>query len=102
MLLEYWIVIVQGFKQHATGNMDDPYLIPGMYLIRSSCLTCSETCSKTLFEAGGVPCKMAESMWLHTHLIQDLISISRTSVPKYRGWCCEIGYFVVVDDLELE
>ncbi|KAI3891971.1 hypothetical protein MKX03_035739 [Papaver bracteatum] len=30
MLLEYWIVIVQGFKQRATGNMDDPYLIPGL------------------------------------------------------------------------
>ncbi|RZC58728.1 hypothetical protein C5167_006029 [Papaver somniferum] len=81
---------VQGFKQRATGNMDDPFLIPGIYLIRSSCLTCSETCSTTLFEAaaresrlGGVPYKMAESMWLHAHLIQDLISISRTSVPKY-------------------
>ncbi|RZC91984.1 hypothetical protein C5167_027874 [Papaver somniferum] len=67
MLLEYWIVIpvwclhlhpnrtmseearlnlVQGFKQRATGNMDDPYLIP--------------------------------------------------------GWCCEVGYFVVVVDLQLE
>lgn len=27
---------------------------------------------------GGVLCNMAESMWLHTHLIQDMISI-----------CCE-------------
>ncbi|KAI3907257.1 hypothetical protein MKW92_005142 [Papaver armeniacum] len=43
---------------------------------------------------GGVLCNMAESMWLHTHLIQDLISICRltfkgsvhyawTSVPTY-------------------
>ncbi|KAL4594956.1 hypothetical protein ACB092_12G056300 [Castanea dentata] len=43
---------------------------------------------------GGVLCNMAESMWLHTHLIQDMISICRetfkgsvhyawTSVPTY-------------------
>ena len=48
---------------------------------------------------GGVLCNMAESMWLHTHLIQDMISICRetfkgsvhyawTSVPTYpRYWC---------------
>lgn len=43
--------------------------------------------------SGGVLCNMAESMWLHTHLIQDMISICRetfkdvhyawTSVPTY-------------------
>ncbi|XP_045831247.1 spermine synthase-like [Trifolium pratense] len=42
---------------------------------------------------GGVLCNMAESMWLHTHLIQDMISICQqtfasvryawTSVPTY-------------------
>ncbi|XP_051137891.1 spermine synthase-like [Andrographis paniculata] len=43
---------------------------------------------------GGVLCNMAESMWLHTHLIQDMITICRdtfkgsvryawTSVPTY-------------------
>ncbi|KAF5191068.1 Polyamine aminopropyltransferase [Thalictrum thalictroides] len=43
---------------------------------------------------GGVLCNMAESMWLHTHLIEDMISICRetfkgsvhyawTSVPTY-------------------
>ncbi|KAL3373893.1 hypothetical protein AABB24_005718 [Solanum stoloniferum] len=42
---------------------------------------------------GGVLCNMAESMWLHTHLIQDMISICRetfssvhyawASVPTY-------------------
>lgn len=42
---------------------------------------------------GGVLCNMAESMWLHTHLIQDMILICRqtfkdvhyawTSVPTY-------------------
>ncbi|XP_051143007.1 spermine synthase isoform X2 [Andrographis paniculata] len=43
---------------------------------------------------GGVLCNMAESMWLHTHLIQDMISVCRetfkgsvryawTSVPTY-------------------
>ncbi|KVI04666.1 Spermidine/spermine synthase family [Cynara cardunculus var. scolymus] len=44
--------------------------------------------------AGGVLCNMAESMWLHTHLIEDMISVCRkifkgsvhyawTSVPTY-------------------
>ncbi|KAJ9552951.1 hypothetical protein OSB04_016996 [Centaurea solstitialis] len=44
--------------------------------------------------AGGVLCNMAESMWLHTHLIDDMISVCRnifkgnvhyawTSVPTY-------------------
>ena len=43
---------------------------------------------------GGVLCNQAESMWLHTHLIQDMLSICRetfkgsvhyawTSVPTY-------------------
>lgn len=43
---------------------------------------------------GGVLCNMAESMWLHTHLIQDMLSICRetfkgsvhyawASVPTY-------------------
>lgn len=42
---------------------------------------------------GGVLCNMAESMWLHTHLIQDMISICHetfstvhyawASVPTY-------------------
>ncbi|XP_071686187.1 spermine synthase isoform X1 [Rutidosis leptorrhynchoides] len=42
---------------------------------------------------GGVLCNMAESMWLHTHLIQDMISVCQkifknvhyawTSVPTY-------------------
>ncbi|XP_045816058.1 spermine synthase-like isoform X1 [Trifolium pratense] len=52
-----------------------------------------ETISKAL-RPGGVLCNMAESMWLHTHLIQDMISIclqtfkgsvhyAWTSVPTY-------------------
>lgn len=43
---------------------------------------------------GGVLCNLAESMWLHTHLIQDMLAICRqtfkgavhyawTSVPTY-------------------
>jgi len=43
---------------------------------------------------GGVLCNLAENMWLHTHLIQDMLSICRqtfkggvhyawTSVPTY-------------------
>lgn len=35
-----------------------------------------ETIAKAL-KPGGVLCNMAESMWLHTHLIQDMISICR-------------------------
>lgn len=52
-----------------------------------------ETISKAL-RPGGVLCNMAESMWLHTHLIQDMLSICRetfkgsvhyawASVPTY-------------------
>ncbi|XP_041013288.1 spermine synthase-like isoform X2 [Juglans microcarpa x Juglans regia] len=35
-----------------------------------------ETVARAL-RPGGVLCNMAESMWLHTHLIQDMISICR-------------------------
>ncbi|KAL6541520.1 hypothetical protein OROGR_011006 [Orobanche gracilis] len=31
----------------------------------------------TALRPGGVLCNMAESMWLHTHLIQDMVSICR-------------------------
>lgn len=52
-----------------------------------------ETIARAL-RPGGVVCNMAESLWLHTHLIQDMISICRdafkgsvhyawTSVPTY-------------------
>ncbi|GER46699.1 spermidine synthase [Striga asiatica] len=52
-----------------------------------------ETIARAL-RPGGVLCNMAESMWLHTHLIQDMVSICReifkgsvryawTSVPTY-------------------
>uniref|UniRef100_A0A803R2D0 PABS domain-containing protein n=1 Tax=Cannabis sativa TaxID=3483 RepID=A0A803R2D0_CANSA len=52
-----------------------------------------ETIAKAL-RPGGVLCNMAESFWLHTHLIQDMISVCRdmfkgsvhyawTSVPTY-------------------
>lgn len=52
-----------------------------------------ETIARAL-RPGGVLCNMAESMWLHTHLIQDMISICReifkgsvhyawASVPTY-------------------
>uniref|UniRef100_A0A5B6Z2C2 spermidine synthase n=1 Tax=Davidia involucrata TaxID=16924 RepID=A0A5B6Z2C2_DAVIN len=52
-----------------------------------------ETTARAL-RPGGVLCSMAESMWLHTHLIQDMISICRetfkgsvhyawASVPTY-------------------
>ncbi|XP_004498439.2 spermine synthase-like [Cicer arietinum] len=34
--------------------------------------------------AGGVLCNMAESMWLHTHLIQDLISICQQTFASVR------------------
>ncbi|XVE58391.1 hypothetical protein DITRI_Ditri04bG0166100 [Diplodiscus trichospermus] len=52
-----------------------------------------ETIARAL-RPGGVLCNMAESMWLHTHLIEDLVSVCReifegsvhyawTSVPTY-------------------
>lgn len=52
-----------------------------------------ETAARAL-RPGGVLCNMAESMWLHTHLIQDMISVCRetfkgsvhyawASVPTY-------------------
>ncbi|XP_027359819.1 spermine synthase [Abrus precatorius] len=52
-----------------------------------------ETIAKAL-RPGGVLCNMAESMWLHTHLVQDMISVCRetfkgsvhyawASVPTY-------------------
>jgi spermidine synthase len=52
-----------------------------------------ETIARAL-KPGGVLCNQAESMWLHTHLIQDMLSICRetfkgsvryawTSVPTY-------------------
>lgn len=52
-----------------------------------------ETIARSL-RPGGVLCNMAESMWLHTHLIDDMLSICRetfkgsvhyawTSVPTY-------------------
>ena len=52
-----------------------------------------ETIARAL-RPGGVLCNQAESMWLHTHLIQDMLSICRetfkgsvryawTSVPTY-------------------
>ncbi|KMT16059.1 hypothetical protein BVRB_3g052300 [Beta vulgaris subsp. vulgaris] len=52
-----------------------------------------ETLARAL-RPGGVLCNMAESMWLHTHLIEDMMSICRetfkgsvhyawTSVPTY-------------------
>ncbi|OVA01952.1 Spermidine/spermine synthases family [Macleaya cordata] len=56
---------------------------------------------------GGVLCNMAESMWLHTHLIQDMISICRetfkgsvhyawTSVPTYPSGV--IGFLICSTD----
>lgn len=52
-----------------------------------------ETIARAL-RSGGVLCNMAESMWLHTHLIQDMLTICRdifkgsvryawASVPTY-------------------
>jgi spermidine synthase len=52
-----------------------------------------ETIARAL-RPGGILCNQAESMWLHTHLIQDMLSICRetfkgsvhyawTSVPTY-------------------
>lgn len=61
-----------------------------------------ETIARAL-RPGGVLCNMAESMWLHTHLIQDMLSVCReifkgsvcyawTSVPTYPSGA--IGYLL--------
>ncbi|XP_020526677.1 spermine synthase isoform X2 [Amborella trichopoda] len=65
-----------------------------------------ETIARAL-RPGGVLCTMAESMWLHTHLIQDMLSICRatfkgsvhyawTSVPTYPSG--SIGFMICSTD----
>lgn len=67
-----------------------------------------ETIAKAL-KPGGVLCNMAESMWLHTHLIEDMISICREifkgsvyyawgSVPTYPRslTSCFLFYFIFI------
>jgi spermidine synthase len=70
-----------------------------------------ETIARAL-RPGGVLCNQAESMWLHTHLIQDMLSICRetfkgsvcyawTSVPTYPRFFCipavlDEGSFLIV------
>nr|KJB52598.1 hypothetical protein B456_008G269900 [Gossypium raimondii] len=46
-----------------------------------------ETLAQAL-RPGGVLCNMAESMWLHTHLIEDMISICRETFkgPVHYAW----------------
>ncbi|XP_073110640.1 spermine synthase isoform X3 [Elaeis guineensis] len=65
-----------------------------------------ETIARAL-KPGGVLCNQAESMWLHTHLIQDMLSICRetfkgsvhyawTSVPTYPSGA--IGFLLCAKD----
>nr|XP_029119089.1 spermine synthase isoform X5 [Elaeis guineensis] len=65
-----------------------------------------ETIARAL-KPGGVLCNQAESMWLHTHLIQDMLSICRetfkgsvhyawTSVPTYPR--CNLNRLMHVED----
>ncbi|KAK3026466.1 hypothetical protein RJ639_041876, partial [Escallonia herrerae] len=65
-----------------------------------------ETIARAL-RPGGVLCNMAESMWLHTHLIQDMLSICRgifrgavhyawASVPTYPSGV--IGFLICSTD----
>ena len=67
-----------------------PHLGPAQELVERPFF---ETTARAL-RPGGVLCNMAESMWLHTHLIQDMLSICRetfkgsvhyvwASVPTY-------------------
>uniref|UniRef100_A0A2P2LTR8 PABS domain-containing protein n=2 Tax=Rhizophora mucronata TaxID=61149 RepID=A0A2P2LTR8_RHIMU len=85
------------YLQHASeGNYDviiidssDP-IGPAQKLVEKPFF---DTIARAL-RPGGVLCNMAESMWLHTHLIQDMISVCReifkgsvhyawASVPTY-------------------
>ncbi|XP_021909282.1 spermine synthase [Carica papaya] len=72
------VLVLDGIVQSAQELVEKPFF---------------ETIARAL-RPGGVVCNMAESLWLHTHLIQDMISICRdafkgsvhyawTSVPTY-------------------
>lgn len=65
-----------------------------------------ETIARAL-KPGGVLCNQAESMWLHTHLIQEMLSICRetfhsvhyawASVPTYPRLCyliCKQTFYI--------
>ncbi|XP_026439860.1 spermine synthase-like [Papaver somniferum] len=85
------------FLRHSTEGKYDVIIVDSSDHVRPS----QELVERPFFEEvakslrhGGVLCNMAESMWLHTHLIQYLISIYRitfkgsvhyawTSVPTY-------------------
>ncbi|RZC74191.1 hypothetical protein C5167_049666 [Papaver somniferum] len=71
------VVGVQGFKQRATGNMDDPFLIPGLAW------------------------KLVRRPFLRRQLGYRGLAVFPVEWRK-TCWCCEVGYFVVVDDLELD
>lgn len=73
---------------------------PAQELVKKSFF---ETAAESL-RPGGVLCNQAESMWLHTHLIQDMLSTCRetfkgsvhfawTSVPTYPRYINIISSF---------
>ncbi|KAF8412125.1 hypothetical protein HHK36_000081 [Tetracentron sinense] len=98
------------FLQHAREGMYDAIIVdssdpvgPAQELVERPFF---ETTARAL-RPGGVLCNMAESMWLHTHLIQDMISICRetfkgsvhyawASVPTYPSGV--IGFLVCSTD----
>ncbi|KAF8380072.1 hypothetical protein HHK36_027542 [Tetracentron sinense] len=98
------------FLQHAREGMYDAIIVdssdpvgPAKELVERPFF---ETTARAL-RPGGVLCSMAESMWLHTHLIQDMISICRetfkgsvhyawASVPTYPSGV--IGFLICSTD----
>ncbi|CAA2972607.1 Spermine synthase [Olea europaea subsp. europaea] len=84
---------VAEFLRHVPEGKYDAIIIDSSdpVLLRSSW---SDHSLRRALRPGGVPCNMAESMWFHTHLIQDMIFICRetckgsvhcawASVPTY-------------------
>lgn len=58
---------------HPSQSYSLPIIGPAQELVEKPFF---ETIAKAL-RPGGVLCNMAESMWLHTHLIEDMVSICR-------------------------
>ncbi|XP_043716872.1 spermine synthase-like isoform X1 [Telopea speciosissima] len=98
------------FLRHAPEGMYDAIIVDSSDPVGPA----QELVERPFFEMaaralrpGGVLCSMAESMWLHTHLIQDMISICQetfkgsvryawTSVPTYPSGV--IGFLICSTD----
>lgn len=89
------IHLVDTFYLHTVLNFVHIITGPAQALVEKPFI---QTIARAL-KPGGVLCNLAESMWLHTHLIQDMLAICRqtfkgavhyawTSVPTYPRYLC--------------